>query len=138
VPRPLRLSELSPPRQVLVRLCQAINQGSIENLKVTNAEPVFDPLPMILQDVKLDSDEGPRPEIHLIDFVVPAEVCRLMDRLDKLVTATIECIEVRAGIPRRVVLRDLMQEELAGPSRFESGGNFAGDLNPHIREGSKR
>lgn len=38
---------------------------------------------MMLRDVKLDSDEGPRPEITLADFVVSDEVVRLMDLLDE-------------------------------------------------------
>src|ERR1035438_6403887 len=41
----LRFSQLSAPRQTLVRLCQAINHGSIENLEVRSSEPVFNPLP---------------------------------------------------------------------------------------------
>jgi hypothetical protein len=42
----LRFSQLSAPRQTLVRLCQAINHGSIENLEVRSSEPVFNPLPV--------------------------------------------------------------------------------------------
>ena len=37
--KPLRLSDLSPGRQALVRLCQTINFGSIENLEVRDCEP---------------------------------------------------------------------------------------------------
>jgi hypothetical protein len=54
VSKPIRLSDLSPARQALVRLCQTINFGNIEDLKVERAEPVFDPPPLVLQDVKLD------------------------------------------------------------------------------------
>jgi hypothetical protein len=72
--KPLRLSDLSPARQALVRLCEAINFGSIENLGVTNCEPTFDPAPAMLRDLKLDSDEGLRPELALADFVVSNEI----------------------------------------------------------------
>src|ERR1035438_5114935 len=101
--KPLRLSELSPERQALVRLCQAINHGSIEDLEVRNYEPVFDPCPVTLRDVKLDSDEGPRPELALTDFVVSDEVIRLMGLLDEMDCGTVRRVEVHAGIPRRMV-----------------------------------
>lgn len=105
-----RLSELSAPRQALVRLCQSVNFGQIRGLEVRDSDPVFSPLPEVLFEVKLDSDVVPRPEIGLEDFVLPAEFCRLMDRLDNLKTATIEQVEVRAGVARRVIFKSLMTE----------------------------
>jgi hypothetical protein len=100
----VRFSQVSQPRQALIRLCQAINHGRIEDLKVEGSEPIFDPLPLILRDVKLDSDEGLRPELALADFVVSDEVLRLMRQLDELEFGTVRRVEVRAGIPRRIVL----------------------------------
>jgi hypothetical protein len=99
----LRLSDLSPARQALVRLCQAINHGSIEDLEVLRSEPVFSPAPVMLKNVKLDSDEGPRPELALGDFVLSDQVCRLLRFIDELESGSIRHIEVRAGIPRRLV-----------------------------------
>ena len=92
--KPLRLSDLSPARQALVRLCQVINHGCIENLEVRNSEPIFDPLPVTLKDVKLDVDEGPRPELSLPDFVVNDEVLRLMSLLDETKSGTFRRVEV--------------------------------------------
>src|SRR4051812_25708663 len=104
MPNPLRFSDLSPTRQALVRLCQAINFGSIEALEVQNGEPVVDPPPIRVKDIKLDSDDGPRPELGLVDFVLGAEVLRLMAHLDELNSGTVRRVEVRAGVPRRIVL----------------------------------
>ena len=93
--RPLRLSDLSPGRQALVRLCETINYGSIENLEVRNCEPTFDPAPVMLRDLKLDSDEGPRPELALADFIVSHEILRLMRHLDEMKIGTVRRVEVR-------------------------------------------
>jgi hypothetical protein len=98
-----QFGQLSAPRQALVRLCQSVNFGQICNLEVRGSEPVLSPPPQVLFDEKLDSDVEPRPEISLTDFELPSEVWRLMDRLDKLRNARIERLEVRAGIPRRIV-----------------------------------
>lgn len=61
-------------------------------------------MPVIVIDAKLDKEEPPRPETALVDFELRDEVRRLMSRLDELRDGTIQRIEVRAGIPRRVVL----------------------------------
>jgi hypothetical protein len=100
--KPLRLSDLSPARQALVRLCQAVNYGSIENLEVRDSEPVFEPWPVTVRDVKLERDEAPRPELDLADFVVSDEVVRLLRALDGMKCGTIRHIEVRTGLPRRM------------------------------------
>jgi hypothetical protein len=104
----LRLSELSVPRQRLIRLCQTINYGSIRGLEVLEVKeglPVFDPPPILLMDIKLDGDNAARPEVELRDFALRDEALQLMDHLDRLVTTRIECLEVHAGNPRRLILR---------------------------------
>lgn len=105
-----RFSDLSAARQVLVRLFQSLNFGQIQDLAIRAGEPIFDPATAVLVDVKLDVDEGPRPEADLTDFVLQDEVRRLMARLDGLQNGTIERIEVRAGIPRRVIFERRLTE----------------------------
>jgi hypothetical protein len=97
-------SQLSSPRQTLVRLCQRLNYGLIQRLGVHDADPVFDPHNIVvLVDEKLDTSDAPRPEAELTDFKLAAELCRLMRRLDAIRDGMIERLEVRGGIPRRVV-----------------------------------
>lgn len=115
--RALRFRDLSLPRQRLVRTCQTINFGSIRGLEIRGGEPVFDPPPTLLVDVKLDSNDPPRPETDLADFDLTQAVIRLMDRLDHLTTTTIELLEVRAGIPRRVVFRTAAEFTAPGESK---------------------
>ena len=100
----LRFSQLSASRQVLVRLCQNINFGQVQDLHVRNSELVWDPAPTVLSEIKLDIEEAPRPENELSDFKLSAQIQRLMRRLDQLRDGRIERIEVREGIPRRLVL----------------------------------
>jgi hypothetical protein len=103
VSRVTRFSQLSAPRQQLVRLCQATNYGYIRSVEVKDAEPILSPEPSVWVEVKLDVDAGARPEVDLADFALPDEICRLMARLDEIQNGAIEKIEVRAGIPRRLV-----------------------------------
>jgi hypothetical protein len=63
-----------------------------------------------LLDVKLDVDEGKRQEADLPDFVLGEEVRRLMACFDSLMNGRIDRIEVRSGIPRRVVVERRLTE----------------------------
>jgi hypothetical protein len=95
-----RFSNLSAPRQDLLRFCQSINYGDINNFVVRDHEPVPpDPECVVLVDVKLDSEKRPRPEADQADFVLSIEVVRLMVLLDKIQNGKVSKLEVRAGIP---------------------------------------
>ena len=117
VSKELRLSDLSPPRQALVRLCQAINHGSIEDLEFKHSVPVFDPWPVTLRDVKLYADEDSRPELSLGDFVVSDEIVRLLKRLDETKCGTLRRIEVHAGVPRRMLVESQVTARPHQPGR---------------------
>ncbi len=105
-----RFSQLSAPRQVLVRLLQSVNFGHVDGLEVRGGEPVFSPAPTVLVEVKLDSESEPRQETNLADFELRGEVTRLMEQLDELGNASIERIDVRYGVPRRAVIERPIQE----------------------------
>jgi hypothetical protein len=71
----------------------------------------------MVKDVKLDKDEELRPELALSDFVLSSEILRLLALLDEMDCGAIRLIEVRAGIPRRLLVesqgfgaRNLRQE----------------------------
>jgi hypothetical protein len=124
---PLRFSDLSPACQTLVRLCQSINHGAIEDLRIEHAEPIFDPSPVILRDVKLDTEDGTRPEIDLSDFDLCGEVRRLICQLHKLGTGIIEHLDVRGGIPRRIVFRGSLTKVRPPVAQTGSPGECASD-----------
>lgn len=97
-----------------MRLCQRLNFGLIHGIAVRDAEPVFELDNVVLVDEKLDGNDAPRPEAELTNFELAAELSRLMTRLDEIRNGRIERIEVRGGIPRRVVFESRISELLTG------------------------
>jgi len=103
--RALRFSQLSPEAQILVRLCQSINYGHIQNLILKDQEPVFQGGSVVATtDIRLDAEDPGRDELELEDFILCEEVRRLIALFDKVQNATVSKIEVRAGIPRKISL----------------------------------
>ena len=105
-----RFSQLSAPRQVLVRLLQSVNFGHIDALEVRGGEPTFSPAPTVIVEVKLDAPNDPRPEACSSDFELRAELTRLMEQLDLFGDGSIDRIDVRHGVPRRAVIERPIRE----------------------------
>jgi len=101
----LRLSEVSAARRAFIRRCQRLDHGNIRGLEVRDCEPVFGPKTEVLHDLKLDGNDAPRPEQDLGDFVVCKEIRRLFSMLDAFGNGTIEHVEVRTGVPRRIIFK---------------------------------
>ncbi len=99
-----RFSQLSSARQALVRVLQAMNFGELRNICIRDSEPVIDLTSQVILDMKLDKEDMPRPELNLADFTLSAEVLRLISKLDELNNGTILRLEVRAGLPQRLVI----------------------------------
>jgi len=105
----IRLCDLSTARQDFVRQCQRISFGKIAHFAVRNGDPVMLPETEVLMELKLETEEAARPEQKLKDFVVPAELVRLFAKMDAVRTGFVDHVEVRAGIPRRVVFKTRVQ-----------------------------
>ena len=97
-------SSLSAPRRRLLEAMQRLNFGRIEGLEIRNGEPVFQPAPRIVQDIKIGGENGPRPELTIEDFALKSSVIELFDHLARLGDGTLESIEIKYGMPFRLVV----------------------------------
>ena len=100
--------QLSRPRQQLLALFQLLNFGRIEGLRVVAGEPVLEPRPRIVSEVKFAAENGPRPETGARDFLLKSQLLELFANFDELQNATIDVLEVKHGLPfRMLVSRDI-------------------------------
>jgi hypothetical protein len=114
----LRFSELSAPRQALIRRCQRIGFGKILGLAVHQCEPEFGPGTEVLLDIKLGSSGTRRPEQNLLDFSLCAEVVEFLENLDAIGNGSVEHLEIRAGIPVRMLLKASVQDQCTSQTEF--------------------
>lgn len=90
----------------LVAAMQRLNFGVIESLPVRGGEPHLDPPVRLIREHKLGGENGPRPESSLEDFVLKAEVLELLAEIKRLGDGVIDRIEVRHGLPFRLVITE--------------------------------
>jgi hypothetical protein len=100
--KPLKFSEVSGRRQQLIRACQDLNFGVVRQVRIKGAEPMLDSA-CLMGDERLDLEANPRPEIVLADFDLREEWQRLFARFENIQNGVVEQLEVRAGIPRRLI-----------------------------------
>jgi hypothetical protein len=91
-------ADLSRPRQELVELFQRINFGKIEHLRVSEGEPVLDPVPRVIETRKMGASNGPRPEADLQGFCLKSQVIELFVAMDETGDGFVS-ITVKHGLP---------------------------------------
>ena len=96
---PTKLS-LPAARQRFLELLQAISFGSIEGLVVRGGQPILNPPPVLVYEIKFGAENGPRPATG--DFLLKTQVIELFAYFDRLGTGTIPRIEIKNGLPFRM------------------------------------
>lgn len=102
----LAKASLPEPRRRLLELMQTINFGRIEGLAILDGDPVLDPPPRVIREVKFGGENGPRPEIDAGNFLLKTQVVELFQHFDQLGDGTIEVLEIKHGLPFRMLVAE--------------------------------
>jgi len=103
---------LSRPRRQLLELMQRYPFCRLENLEIRIGEPVFDPAPRVRQEIKIGINNGPRPELEKDDFQLQAPVIELFEHLKRVGNGRIAALEVRHGLPFRLLVEQPASEDI--------------------------
>src|SRR5260370_2484702 len=76
--------DLNARRSGLLELMQCVNFGWIEDLTVLNGDPVLDPPPRLMREVKFGADNGPRPQLAADNFFLMTQVVELAPHFYRL------------------------------------------------------
>ena len=92
-------SELSEAQSCLIEMFQRLNFGRVEGLVVKRGQPVFEPAPRLVQKLLIGSDNGPRPESKLRDFILKQQTVEVLEVIGRIDDGRVHSIEVRNGLP---------------------------------------
>jgi hypothetical protein len=101
----LALASLTGPRRRLVELMRDIHFGRIEYLLVRDGEPVWDPPPRIVREVKFPR-EIPCGATLGAEFLLKQQVVELLNFFDQMQDGTIAVLEIKHGLPFRILVED--------------------------------
>ena len=87
-----------------MRQMQEIKFGRIERLAIRNGEPLLDPPPRIVREVKFGGENAPLLEKVSATFALKSQVIDLFRQLDGMTSGQIEVLEVKHGLPFRMLV----------------------------------
>lgn len=99
-------ASLPPARRRLLEVLQQINFGRLESLVIRNGQPILDPMPRKVLEIKFDSENGPRPELGISDFLLKKQVVELFAFFDKSQNGVIDVLEVKHGLPFKMIVTE--------------------------------
>jgi hypothetical protein len=102
-------SSLSSDQRRTVAVIEALGFGVIERLFIRGGLPCFEPEPMIVQTIKLESQPARRHDPNLADL--KQEFVSLFDQFSRLRDGVVD-IEVLHGLPFKLVVSRRYQELL--------------------------
>jgi hypothetical protein len=108
-------SLLSPAQRQTVEIIEILGFGSIESLVIRDGNPCFETEPRIVQAIKLESQTTRKPDDSRADFRLKREFENLFDHLSRVREGVVD-IEVRHGLPFRLVVARRCAELLTGPA----------------------
>ena len=107
--RPTETS-FGPAVRRLVELMRLINFGRIENLTIQAGEPIFDPPPRVVREIKFGAERRPPRDVGIGDFEPKVQVHELVAELTQIGDGVIEVLEIRHGLPFRLVIAEPLTE----------------------------
>ena len=99
-------SQLPPEVRELLRVLNRIGYGFVENLPIAKGRPVLSPPPRIIRELKLEPGSNRSQETKQ-DFILKGPMLQLVRRLELIGDGSIPRIEVRGGVPFRLILEGL-------------------------------
>jgi len=86
---------------------QRLNHGRIFDLTVRDGQPVMDPPPRVVREIKFGGENGPRPEVAKADFALKGQVRELFAQMEAMGDGVIRSIEVKHGLPFRMTIEEV-------------------------------
>ena len=114
--RPVSTQDLLPSERCLLEAMRGIDFGQLEFLRLRAGEPVLDPWPTVVRNLKFGVDgRDPRPTANR-EFDLKPEAADLFEYTRDVEDGEIRALVVRHGLPFS------MEVELSGRAARTSGG----------------
>jgi len=89
----------------LIRLIRQTQFGCISNIKLAAGQPVLDANTSVSIEFKLSGTEPTREVLSDQDYARKPQVRTLFERFRTLSNGTVECLDVRDGLPFKMTIK---------------------------------
>jgi hypothetical protein len=97
-------TSLSLQRQLFLETLQQINFGRIERIRFRDGQPELSDESRIVREHKFMGENGPHRESKNNDFPIKRPLSELFRYFDQQVNGEIESLEIKHGLPFRMIV----------------------------------
>lgn len=97
--RPTSTKDLLPSERSLLEIIRTLGFGQIEFLRISGGEPVLDPSPTVVRDLKLGTERYEAVSTAATEFELKREAADLFEYTRDVDHGEIRCLVVRHGLP---------------------------------------
>jgi hypothetical protein len=97
--RPATTQDLFPSERSLLEIIRTLGFGQIEFLRISAGEPVMDPWPTVVRDLKLGTERYAAVSTTATEFDLKREAADLFEYTRDVDHGEIRCLVVRHGLP---------------------------------------
>ena len=101
---------ITPAKRRLLQVMQEVYFGRIDGLVVRDGEPIFDPAPKVVREIKFGGDNGPKPIIINRALFDKPQIAELFEHLAQISEGVIQSLEVQRGLPFRMRIEESIGE----------------------------
>ena len=117
--KPTSTKDLAPAERTVLDAIRQIGFGQIEFLRIRAGQPVLDPWPVVVRDLKFGVERQDLPATRSSDFELKREAAELFEYTREVEDGEIRVLVVRHGLPFT------MEVELTGRAARHAGGEHA-------------
>jgi hypothetical protein len=117
--KPTSTKDLLTSERNLLDAIRTLGFGQIESLRIRAGEPVLDPWPTVVRDLKFGVDRQEPRATSSTDFELKREVAELFEYTREVEDGEIRILAVRHGLPFT------MEIELSARAARQAGGDHA-------------
>lgn len=96
---------LTNAERELIRLIRQTQFGCISNIKLSAGQPMLDGNTSVSIEFKLSGTESTKEVLSEQDYIRKPQVRTLFERFRTLGSGTIECLDVRDGLPFKMTVK---------------------------------
>ncbi|MCE5322413.1 hypothetical protein LLG46_03740 [bacterium] len=101
--------QITEAQKRLLQLMQEIHYGKVEDLVISDGEPVMGLPVKVLRDVKLSGESSRKPILADCDNLDKPQVVEMLRQFRRLGDGVVQLVEIHDGLPFRIHIVDVVR-----------------------------
>lgn len=93
----LKSTDLTPSERNILSVFAKVDYGSVFELRVKDGQPIQDPAPRIVRDIRMKC--SPPPKDVPLEFVLKEQMVTFLETTRRITDGVVDEIQIKGGLP---------------------------------------